>query len=80
MRLCEVSGAVVCCRTAAALEQEVCRTLSCHSGVHFRPQPPAVLTKLVRSLVAILAANNGVHPASKATHEQVGGCQPAGLW
>lgn len=31
----------------------------------------AVLTKLVRTLAAILTANNGMHPASKATHEQV---------
>ncbi len=35
----------------------------------------AVLTKLVRCLAAILASNGGVHPVSKATHEQVGSCR-----
>jgi hypothetical protein len=33
--------------------------------------PAAVLTKLVRVLAAILAANGGPHPASKQLHEQV---------
>lgn len=36
---------------------------------------PAVLTKLVRVLAALLAANGGLQPKSKQLHEQVG-CWP----
>ena len=41
---------------------------------------PAVLTKMVRSLAAILASNGAVHPISKATHEQARGRAGRGGW